>query len=125
MRTRRPSELLGRGAPSKAGSPGFVWEDAVRGFEAVGLPQCAGILRAASQRLGGAARECSERRAQLDRHEVDFQDLDEQFFEIDRADEIDRKMLEFAGRHAKDFYFQGTVTRAVFPVRGARVPPSH
>jgi len=96
-------------------STGIVWEHAVQGFEAIGLTEGADILRTASGRIGGAARDRFERQAQLERANADFEDLDSRFYRLDESGELDRKMLAFARQHPTDFYFKGRVKRLVLP----------
>ncbi len=94
-------------------STGIVWEDAVKGFEAIGLLEGAGILRTASGRIEGAARDRFKRQDQLDRANADFEDLDTRFYKLEESGELDRRMLAFARQHPADFYFSGRVERFV------------
>jgi Domain of unknown function (DUF4375) len=94
-------------------STGIVWEHAVEGFAAIGLPEGAAILQAASDRVGGASRDRIKREAQLDSVGEDFDDLDERFYAMDETGAIDEKMLRFARAHAAEFRFDGTVERVI------------
>lgn len=95
-------------------STGIVWEDAVRGFEAIGLIDGANILRTASQRIGGAARDRSMREAQLEATNASFDDLDTRFYKLEETGALDRMMLGFARGRPHDFHFRGRVERLVF-----------
>lgn len=96
-------------------STGIVTDHALQGLEAIGLTEGVSILRTASQRIGGAARDRSKRQAQLERAKADFEDLDERFYKLEEGGELDRKMLAFARQHPADFYFKGRVQRLVLP----------
>jgi hypothetical protein len=98
---------------------GIVCEHALDGLGAVGLGEVQAILKAASDRLGGAARDRTEREAQLEATGAAFDDLDERFWEIERTGALDEKMLAFAREHAADFRFNGFVEMLDLPERGA------
>ena len=101
-------------------STGIVWEHAVEGLQAIGLLDAATILKSASDRLGGASRDRTEREAQLEAAQADFDDLDDRFFELEKTGAFDQKMLTFARQHSADFRFNGTVERVVLPPLGER-----
>lgn len=94
-------------------STGIVWPDALDGFEAIGLPRAAAILREAASRLGTESRSRAARQSALDMHQPYFEDLDDAFFKLDRTGMIEEHAIAYAWKHASAFYFRGTVTRTV------------
>ncbi len=96
-------------------STGIVCEHAVAALEAVGLLEGADILRAASQRLGGASRERETRQSQMESAGANFEDLDDRFFDLEGTGVLDAKMLAFARERPFDFLFDGDVKRIVLP----------
>ena len=102
-------------------STGIVWEHALVGFEAIGVAECAAILRAVAARLGGVPRDRQARWAKLDASDANFDDLDARFFEIEETGVLNRKMLAMAREHPLDFYFKGTIRRrpSIFPLMPA------
>jgi hypothetical protein len=93
---------------------GIVWRDALAGFELLGLADFAAILRESAQRLGGAPP--LEQEARLEaraRLRPAFADLDERFYQLERAVDLDAQMLAFARSHPEDFAFDGVVRTAV------------
>lgn len=99
---------------------GIVCEHALVGLGAVGLGEAQGILKAASDRLGGAARDRTERQSQLEATGAAFEDLDNRFYAIERTGALDDRMLAFARQHAADFRFNGLVEMLDLPRRGDR-----
>jgi hypothetical protein len=99
-------------------STGIVCEHAIEGLGAVGLLDAQTILKSASERLGGASRERTDRESQLDAVLADFEDLDDHFFEVERWNGFDERMLAFARQRPFDFHFNGTVKRLVLPNLG-------
>jgi hypothetical protein len=90
-------------------SAGIVWPDALAGFRAVGALDAARILEEAVKRAGGASRTRAERQEHLDRHEPNFDDLDDAFYEIEGV--VEDAMLEYARANPAPFYFSGHVRR--------------
>jgi hypothetical protein len=90
---------------------GIVWEDALIGLDAIGLPQAREILTTASARLRGASRERLRRHSQLQVTRASFEDLDDRFYALERTGAFSEKMLAFARQHAADFRFKGFVER--------------
>lgn len=90
---------------------GIVWEDALMGLDAIGLPEAREILTTASARLRSASRDHRRRQSQLEATRASFDDLDDRFYAIERTGAFREKMLAFARQHAKDFRFDGFVAR--------------
>ena len=97
-------------------STGIVWRDALEGFEAAEMPEVAANLRESANRLGGSPPlDRRERQALLDSKSADFADLDDKFYELDKAVNIEDKMMAYIRSRPKDFYFSGQVKRLVLP----------
>lgn len=95
-------------------STGIVWEDALKGFEAVGLNDFSEILRKSADLLGGSvSKDRSVRQKQLGRLEPDFSGLDEKFFDMD--DTLDAVLIDYIKKNRKDFYFDGMVCKPELP----------
>jgi hypothetical protein len=97
-------------------STGMVWRDAVEGFEMLGVSEIAALLFESALRMGGSPsldREARER--QLEETNANFDDLDDQFYEIENsgAVDLDAIMMEFIRANATDFYFDGMVKKPV------------
>jgi len=82
---------------------GIVWQDALAGFEAIGLGEGAAILREASARLGGASLEQAAREAQLEQLRPDFSDLDARLSQLFQSGQADARMQSYAKEHPQDF----------------------
>jgi hypothetical protein len=99
-----------------ANSTGIVWRDALQGFEAIGVPEAAAILRESARRLGGKpslVRE--EREQQLDTFAPDFGDLDDRYYDLEKSVDVRAKMMEFIRSRPKDFLFSGEIERPALP----------
>jgi len=97
-------------------STGIVWRDALEGFEAAEMPEVAANLRESANRLGGSPPlDRRERQALLDSKSADFADLDDKFYELDEAVNIEDKLMAYIRSRPKDFYFSGQVKRLVLP----------
>jgi len=96
-------------------STGIVWPDAEGGFDAIGVPEGAAIIRTASDRIGGADRKRAARQEQLDVRTVEFEDLDDRFYKLDSSDMLDRQLMKYIREAPSDFYFHGTVERPIWP----------
>jgi len=91
-------------------STGIVWEDALKGFEAIGLSEFSEILRKSADLLGGTVSKVRfERQKQLDRLKPDFSGLDEKLFDMD--DSLDAALIDYIKKNRKDFYFDGIVCK--------------
>jgi len=90
-------------------STGIVWEDALKGFEAIGAQQNINIIKASANRIGGKpSKDREKRQEQMESYNSEFDDLDKLYYEIE-ADMI--KLLNaYIRKNAKDFIFSGEVT---------------
>jgi len=93
-------------------STGIVWEDAMRGFEAIGAQKNADILKAYADRMGGNPSKDREKRQEqlenIDPSLADSDDLDKMFYESE-ADMTDL-LHTYIRENANNFIFSGKVT---------------
>ena len=90
-------------------STGIVWKDALDGFKEIGHEQAYKILKESADRLGGyPSMERDEREEQLDNMNADFEDLDNDFYDITNLDEI---IMKYILNHKEEFFFDGFVTK--------------
>ena len=45
----------------------------------------------------------------MDKMKLNFDDLDDRFYEIDKKVDVTKVMAEFIKKNRKDFYFNGTI----------------
>jgi hypothetical protein len=96
-------------------STGILWPEALAAFEAIEVDPGAEILQAAVSRLGESpSRDRSERQAQLEATQADFDDLDARFYALQDEIDLNERMLQFMRSRSEEFFFRGTVERAVF-----------
>ncbi len=94
-------------------STGIVWEDAMKGFEAIGLMNNYEIIKESIERLGGYPNKDREKRQeQLDEYGPDFSDLDDRFYESEK--DIETTLLSYIRANKEKFYFKGNVSRPKF-----------
>ncbi len=95
-------------------STGIVWKEALDGFKAVGLTQCAEILNNAAERMGGEpSHDREERWNVMDELEPEFDDLDSMLYDID-SDEISNALMTYIRTHKENFYFDGDIEVPVY-----------
>jgi hypothetical protein len=89
-------------------STGIVWEDALKGFEVLGLEENYEILKESANRLGGyPSKDREERQDQLDKHEPEFDDLDDRLYQSEGN--IEEALLRYIKDHKESFMFKGSV----------------
>lgn len=89
-------------------STGIVWEDAMKGFMAIGANKNVDIIKESAIRMGGSpSKDRKEREKQIDNLHPEFDDLDDLFY----ANKSERMELLhiYIKTNAKDFYFSGNV----------------
>lgn len=97
-------------------STGIVWQDALAGYKAIGLEEAAMILEESASLMGGdPSVNRLERQAQLDRLEPDFAALDRRFYALQETVDFNEVMMAYIRLHREAFYFDGEVTKYVFP----------
>jgi len=84
-------------------STGIVYEDAIRGFEALGMPHMAEVIRESVRRAGGIMeKDWAKRQERLSAMDIiDYDDLDDQWAEAQPATE--QAMLDYIQSHTDDF----------------------
>lgn len=91
-------------------STGIVWEDALKGFEAIGASKNVEILKESIARIGGNPSKDHMTRQEnlLDIKELDLSDLDKLYYESEG--DVMNLLCSYIKANAKDFYFSGKVT---------------
>lgn len=92
----------------------IVTQDAVEGFRAMGLDSFADVLEESYRRLEiELSPDIETRRKQLDQLEqmgnLDFDDLDTKFGELESANLFDKAMLAYINSNRQAFYFDGYI----------------
>ena len=95
-------------------STGIVWEDALKGFEAIGALKNVNIIKESADRIGGKpSKDRDERNKQLkqscgDNEDCDlFDDLDDSYYESES--EMYELLNAYIKANAKDFIFSGEI----------------
>lgn len=87
---------------------GIVWSLALEGLREMGCDTVAEILEQAAHRLGGTPSfDRATRWQEMERHNAEFDDLDQEFYECDSL--LDKAIREYVRSNREDFYFDGTV----------------
>lgn len=95
-------------------STGMVWRDALEGFEVLGLSEIAALLSQSALRMGGSpSLDRAVRQDQLEETNAVFDDLNDQFYTLSDAIDLDAIMMKFIRANAADFYFEGQVRKPV------------
>lgn len=91
-------------------STGIVWEDALNGFIAIGLENNYLILKESAERLGGKpSKDRSVRQGQMEKHEPQFNDLDERLYESEG--DIGECLIKYIKENMNSFLFEGYVEK--------------
>lgn len=89
-------------------STGIVWEDAMKGFAAIGAQDNYEIIKESADRLGGNPdKDREKRQEQMDICEPDFNDLDDKYYESEAV--MLNKLRQYIKDNAAAFYFDGEV----------------
>ena len=89
-------------------STGIVWEDSLKGFEAIGACKNAEIVRESAKRMGGKpSKDREKRQNQMERLEPEFDDLDTMYYECEA--DMTELLHAYIRANAKDFMFSGEV----------------
>jgi len=93
---------------------GMVWRDALAGFEAIGLPEAARIMRQSAEQMGGApSLDQSERVQQLRQVDRFFGGLDDRYYDLLKRVDFSATIMSYIRAHARDFHFSGDVQKPV------------
>src|SRR5262245_33226608 len=99
-------------------STGIVWEDALKGFAEIGVPEVSAIITESAQRLGGRPSFDREQRIRaVELRKPKFGDLDERFYTT--KVNIGAKMLEYIRARPTEFFFDGEIERPKLQNLGA------
>ena len=91
-------------------STGIVWEDAMDGFELIGLREGKEIIEESAKRFGTRPSfDREERENVLDVLDEDFDDLDSRFYKLDSAVNITERIADYIQANKIAFYFEGDV----------------
>jgi Domain of unknown function (DUF4375) len=91
-------------------STGIVWEDAMNGFELVGLKEGKSILEESAKRFGTSPSfDRKKRETALDLLNENFDDLDSRFYKLDSSINITERIADYIQANKKAFYFEGKV----------------
>jgi hypothetical protein len=91
-------------------STGIVWEDAMEGFELIGLMEGKEIIEESVNRFGNKPSfDREEREKALDQLNDDFDDLDSRFYRLDNTVSITKRISDFILKNKSAFYFEGEV----------------
>ncbi|MCL2678378.1 MAG: DUF4375 domain-containing protein [Clostridiales bacterium] len=85
---------------------GIVWEDALKGFEAIGARRNVDVIKETIARIGeNPSKDREKRQKQIEKRNAEFDDLDRLFGE---SKETMYELLDvYVKANAKDFYFSG------------------
>lgn len=90
-------------------STGIVWEDALKGFEAIGLKEYYNILKESTSRIGGSpSKDRFKRQDQLEESGSDFEDLDIRIYNCE--EDYFGLVMSYIRKNAEKFYFKGNVS---------------
>jgi len=91
-------------------STGIVWEDAMDGFELIGLTEGKKIIEESAKRFGTKPSfDREERENALDLLDEDFDDLDSRFYKLDNAVNITDRIADHIEKYKEAFYFEGEI----------------
>ena len=93
-------------------STGIVWQDALKGFEMIGLPKYYKILLDAIKRFKDKpAFDRNERINQLESLKLNFDDLDDRFYSLDKSEPLQTGLMRYIDSNKKEFYYHGQINR--------------
>lgn len=91
-------------------STGIVWEDAMNGFELIGLMEGKEIIEESARRFGARPSfDRTERENALDKLDEDFDDLDSRFYKLDSTVNITDNIADYILKNKTAFYFEGDI----------------
>jgi hypothetical protein len=91
-------------------SAGIVYKDAKDAFQELGIDEVVDIITESAKRLGGEpSMDRETRQKDLARIKPNFDDLDDQFYELEKKIDINEKIMEYIENHRTYFYFEGKV----------------
>lgn len=91
-------------------STGIVWEDAMDGFELIGIIEGKEIIEESARRFGNKPSfDRTERENLLDSIDEDFADLDTRFYELDNKVNLTERIADYIEKNKIAFYFDGEI----------------
>lgn len=91
-------------------STGIVWEDAMNGFETIGLHEGKEIIAESARRFGANPSFIREERERvLDSLDDDFMDLDRKLGSLDDSKNINEYLMRYIMDNRQSFYFDGEI----------------
>lgn len=95
-------------------STGIVWEDAINGFQKIGLTEYYDIIKESISRFGkNPSKDRQKRQSQLDELTSPFNDLDDRFFQLEEDKSIEEALLKYIKDNRDKFYYNGIVRKPV------------
>jgi hypothetical protein len=91
-------------------STGIVWEDAMNGFELIGISEAQKIIKESSERFNPKPSFDREKRENyLDITDIEFEDLDDRIYSLDEKINLIEKIADYINTDRMPFYFEGEV----------------
>jgi len=91
-------------------STGIVWEDAMDGFELIGIMEGKEIIEESARRFGQKPSfDRAERENLLDSIDEDFSDLDDRFYDLDNKLNLTERIADYIEENKIAFYFEGEI----------------
>jgi hypothetical protein len=103
---------VGNGGHSQfyTNSTGILWEDAMKGFELIGIVDGKKIIEESVKRYGERPSFAREKRLEiLESRNIDFEDLDSRLYTLDSAVNFNKRILNYIQKNKSSFYFSGNV----------------
>lgn len=97
-------------------STGVVWKDACKAFSAINIKKGADIILASADRMGGNPSLDRELRyEQLAKYNPGFDDLDDEFYQLEKTANIEQAVVAFIREHPSAFHFSDKISKVVLP----------
>jgi len=91
-------------------STGIVYRDALEGLRIIGADKHRSILEESMEKMGsGLSQDREARITYLSTKNVDFSDQDDEFYELDRNQPLERVLKDYIEKNIENFYFEGEV----------------
>lgn len=91
-------------------STGIVWEDAMDGFELIGIPEAQKIIKESSERFNPQPSfDRIKREDYLVATDIEFEDLDNRIYSLDEQINLTEKIADYIYNDRMPFYFEGEV----------------
>lgn len=95
-------------------STGIVWEDAMNGFQEIGMTEYYDIIKESVSRFGeNPSKDRQKRQFQLDKLTSQFDDLDDRFYKLQEDKSIEEALLKYINDNRERFYYNGIVEKPI------------